>query len=69
MYDGRLNISELCCAINEVHAPKDDFPILVNYINVQRDKHKRALMYFKRRPSTIIETLMETSHCLNPGSV
>ena len=36
---------------------------------VFRDKRKRALMYFKRRPSMIVGTQMETSHCLNHGSV
>ena len=33
-----------------------------------RDKRKRALMYFTRQPSLIIGILMETCHCLNPGS-
>ena len=36
---------------------------------ISRDKRRRTLMYCKRLPSLIIGTLMETSHCLNPGWV
>ena len=36
---------------------------------MSRDKQKHALMYYKRQPPTIIGMVMETCHCLNPGSV
>ena len=38
-------------------------------ISMFRDKQKQALKFFKRRPSMIIGTGMETRHCLNHGSV
>ena len=38
-------------------------------ISMFRDKQTQALMKVKRRPSMIIGTWMETSHCLNLGSM
>ena len=44
--------------------PKDDFRIPLNYADIQ--KQNRALMYFKRRPSVIIGTWMETKSLSEP---
>ena len=47
---------------------RDDFPILRNHRDGQRQT-KQALMYFKKRPLMMIGTCLAESHCLNFGSV
>ena len=53
----------------KIIVPKDDFPIPLNYIHVQRHTRKRTLTYFMRQLSTILGNWWRQSHCLIPGSV
>ena len=54
----------------KLYAPNDDCPILLYCIGVHRPTKKKHLCTScEREPSMTFGILIETSHCLNPGSV
>ena len=57
-----------CCSENKTVSSEGRFPILLHYIDVQRQKTTPALTDFTKQPPIIIGILMERSHRTNPGS-